>query len=99
MFNEELVKKRLNTILSISEDTTEEKIDDIILLITNLIQQEMQGRIETQVIKKNAVECDHAGAMYPQYRIDNLGINGHDIHFGVNKCSRCGYEDYWQVDQ
>ena len=61
---------------------------------------EDQKRINDWIKEKlgSSIKCDHAGAMYKVYQIDRLGINGHDIHFGINKCSRCGYKDYWQVD-
>jgi len=32
-------------------------------------------------------------AMYSVYKLENIAS-----HFGLNKCSRCGYEEEWQFD-
>lgn len=39
----------------------------------------------------------HGHAMYSVYSINNTA-NGNSIFFGLNKCSRCGYEEPWQYD-
>lgn len=36
-------------------------------------------------------------AMYSAYSLTNTA-NGHTSHFGLNKCSRCNYEEPWQFD-
>lgn len=36
-------------------------------------------------------------AMYSVYSINNMA-NGNSSFFGLNKCSRCGYEEPWQYD-
>lgn len=42
--------------------------------------------------------CKREGhKMYKVYALNNFDRGG-SSHWGLNKCSRCGFEDHWQYD-
>lgn len=59
------------------------------------------SQLEPPVMPNEVVtggSCKHIGAMYKVYEIHRPNVNGHEIYFGKNRCSICGYEADWQYD-
>ena len=76
-----------------TESQTDKTPEEVILQLHDLANEMFKDSRSDEV-----GNCDHAGAMYLKYKIHRPDVNGHEIWFGVNKCSRCGYEEEWQYD-